>query len=537
VGLVYANSFPGSFIGDDYSRVLENPQILNPDIRTVFQADYWGYGINSGLHRPLTVLSYAVNRALFGPGIVSFHAVNVLLHAGVVVLLLLTLHSLGVPSRVAWLSAALYAVHPIHTEVLDIVTGRAELLAAVFLLLGWRLAMGQSTVSRTAGTGFCYAAALLCKENAAVFPALLMAGDAFVLRDFRIQWPRRWRLYLFLAIITAGWVAMRSLWLPFAHIPMNSLYPLDNPLVGQPPMIRLLGVAKVQAIYLSKLILPLRLRALYTADTIAVPSGWLEPQVTVILGLLLLYVAAMVWGWRKRQWYGFGFAFYLIAFSVTANVFRLTTYLMAERFAYLPSAGFCLAIADLIASREGETRLPAKRVWVVGVAVLLFFGGLTICRNVDFTDSRTLWTAEVKNAPRNARGWTALGGACEMEGRRQEAEQAYRAAIRIAPDFTVASLSLGYLLLNDGRAREALDCFRNAYWQVPGRSPLLALALARANLALNDPRASLEWLEEVAPHSTQLPEYWEVRRHALTALEGGGKKASPDRAVVPVPDG
>jgi hypothetical protein len=487
--LAYANSFPGAFIADDYSLVLGNPLVQNPDVRTTFQADYWGYGVNSGLHRPLTILSYALNRELFGPGIVAFHAVNVLMHAGVVVLLFLTLSSLGIASLVAWLAAALFAVHPIHTEVLDIVTGRAELLAAGFGLLGWRLALDRPTVLRTAGAGLCYAAALLSKENAAVFPALLMAGDAFVNRDYRTLWSRRGPLYVSLAFITAAWLAMRSWWLPFAHVPINRIYTLDNPLVGLSPMMRLLGIAKVQVIYLSKLIFPYRLQALYTADTIVLPSGWFETQVAIILGVALLFGITMVHGWRKKQWYGFGLAFYLVAFAVTANILRLTTFLMAERFAYLPSAGFCLAVAALIAPRE--TRPAVKRL-IPGAVLLLFFGGMTAYRNLDFRDSTALWTTEVRNAPRNARAWMFLGGAHETEGRREEAAQAYRTAIRISPDFADASLSLGYLLL------------------------------ARASLALNDPRASLEWLEEVAPFSTQLPEYWEVRRDAMTALEGGG---------------
>jgi hypothetical protein len=335
--LAYANSFPGAFIADDYSLVLGNPLVQNPDVRTTFQADYWGYGVNSGLHRPLTILSYALNRELFGPGIVAFHAVNVLMHAGVVVLLFLTLSSLGIASLVAWLAAALFAVHPIHTEVLDIVTGRAELLAAGFGLLGWRLALDRPTVLRTAGAGLCYAAALLSKENAAVFPALLMAGDAFVNRDYRTLWSRRGPLYVSLAFITAAWLAMRSWWLPFAHVPINRIYTLDNPLVGLSPMMRLLGIAKVQVIYLSKLIFPYRLQALYTADTIVLPSGWFETQVAIILGVALLFGITMVHGWRKKQWYGFGLAFYLVAFAVTANILRLTTFLMAERFAYLRS--------------------------------------------------------------------------------------------------------------------------------------------------------------------------------------------------------
>ena len=168
-----------------------------------------------------------------------------------------------------------------------------------------------------------------------------------------------------------------------------------------------------------------------------------------------------------------------IAFAVTANILRLTTFLMAERFAYLPSAGFCLATAALISDGNGNTRWNDRRN-LAGVALLLFFGGMTVCRNADFRNSTDLWTAEVTNAPGNARAWMFLGGAHEKEGRRREAEQAYRAAIRVAPDFADASLSLGYLLLHDGRAREALDCFEKAHWRHPGGSPLLALALAAA---------------------------------------------------------
>lgn len=120
-----------------------------------------------------------------------------------------------------------------------------------------------------------------------------------------------------------------------------------------------------------------------------------------------------------------------------------------------------------------------------------------------------------------------------MEGRRQDAEGAYRAAIRLAPDFVDASLSLGYLLLNEGRAMEAQDCFERAYLRNSGRSPLLSLALARSSLALNDPRASLSWLEEVAPYSTQLPDYWDVRREAMAALERSGSNKPRHRRIVP----
>src|SRR5512139_4117850 len=145
----YANSFPGAFIADDVAIVRDNPLVNDPSLSRIFAADYWGEGAGSGLHRPLTILSYAVNRQLLGPGPAGVRAVNVLLHAAVSVLVAAVASAAGFGSSIGWVAAALFAVHPLHTEVVDIVTGRAELLSALFVLLALLTALRRGWLHRT----------------------------------------------------------------------------------------------------------------------------------------------------------------------------------------------------------------------------------------------------------------------------------------------------------------------------------------------------------------------------------------------------
>jgi len=205
----FANSFPGAYLSDDYPIVLNNPLVIQPRLSAILTADYWGEGVNMNHHRPLTILSYAVNRALFGPGAFSFHLVNVLLHGGVTLVLYETLLALGVGSTVGWAAAALFAVHPIHTETVNIITGRSELLPALFMFLGLLLARRAGRLLLPA-VGACHAAALLSKESAVIFPLLLLVSDAFGERDLGALLRRRWRLYAQSVALTAAWLAMRQ---------------------------------------------------------------------------------------------------------------------------------------------------------------------------------------------------------------------------------------------------------------------------------------------------------------------------------------
>ena len=130
--LPYGNALQNGFAFDDEPVIQRNPVVTDGVDLTRILASPVPPG---DLYRPLTVLTFAVNERLSPGRAASFHAVNLLLHAAVTLLVFAIAVRLFASARVAAIAAALFAVHPIHTEAVTNIVGRAELLAALFGLL------------------------------------------------------------------------------------------------------------------------------------------------------------------------------------------------------------------------------------------------------------------------------------------------------------------------------------------------------------------------------------------------------------------
>jgi tetratricopeptide (TPR) repeat protein len=516
--LCFANSFPGSFIGDDLAIVRDSPLVRVGDLAGIAAADYWGEGAGSGLHRPLTILTYAANRALFGPGPASFHAVNVLLHAGVSVLVAATLGGAGVAAGACWWAGAIFAVHPIHTEVVDVVTGRAELLAALFALLTV-LGAARRTRGGAALAFGAFAAGLLSKESAIVALPLVVVVELWRGGAPSRLVRERGGLLAGLGGIALAWLALRAWGLPGSGLPANALHPIDNPLVLLEPAARVLTALKVQGLYLARLAFPGRLDAVFV-DTMIGPvvAARSAAGAAVVVGAGALFAAAAA-GWRRRAAWSLGAAIYAVAFAVTANLFFATPFLMAERFAYLPSAGFALALAAAVPAVFA--RVGAGRGAAAGRMLLALFvvgcGARTLARNADFRTPLALWTAETRREPGNVRAWVYLAGAREDGGDPAGAEQALRRAIDLRPEFVEPHLSLGFLLLNDRRPYEAAGAFDRVLRLVPGESPLAMTGMALAFLDAGKPAEARQWLDAVPAYFRGRPLYVEAGSRAAAA--------------------
>nr|XP_053631395.1 protein O-mannosyl-transferase TMTC1-like [Cherax quadricarinatus] len=138
--LVYVNGLTGDFVHDDVSAIKTNPDVLgtNP-LHQIFFNDYWGKAMSDPLshksYRPFTILTFRINHLLFGLRPVLFHAVNLLLHSCVCVLLTrLLLRLLRLPQGTVLSAALIFATHPVHTEAVTGLVGRADLLAALAFL-------------------------------------------------------------------------------------------------------------------------------------------------------------------------------------------------------------------------------------------------------------------------------------------------------------------------------------------------------------------------------------------------------------------
>ena len=168
--LLFSPVYRAAFVYDDADFIVDNPLLTAPrlDVAAVFTTAYPPQHPEQKLYRPLVTLSYALDKVVCNkPG--WFHVTNVPWHLAVVALLVVLLRQLSTPPTGTLLAAAAWlAWHPLTTEAVAWVAGRAELMAAFFVLAS----LMAFVRNRPVLAGLAFAAALLCKESAIMTPVL-----------------------------------------------------------------------------------------------------------------------------------------------------------------------------------------------------------------------------------------------------------------------------------------------------------------------------------------------------------------------------
>jgi Tfp pilus assembly protein PilF len=428
VMLVYGNTLRNEFTQDDGLYVFNNPQVTHTSLRQVFEPNKF-----SNVFRPVTFATLAMNWKVNGAQPFAYHLINTLLHAGVTLLLyFLLLEILGSsPHAKSWalVAACLFAVHPLHTEAVASIVGRSELLAAGFLIAAWILHLHDREVPAL----ICFALALLSKESAAVFLPLVLVGDYA-----RGAWKPNSR-YLRIAGITLLYVGL--LWkIQGGRFGQAGINVADNPLVTIPTGWRILNALRVAWKYVGLHFYPATLSSDYSFNQIPVYLDWRHTLPAALAAAAV--VGTWIWAIRKKQ-SGLVLAggIYLIGFAITANILIPTGTIMAERLAYLPSAGFCLLVAMGWTWLKERQRMVALGLLAVVVAALAV---RTVVRNADWKNDLSIYSAGVRAAPRSAKVHANLGTQYLTHGQLDAARSELETSLQISPDSpdTMASYSL-----------------------------------------------------------------------------------------------
>ena len=469
--LPYCNTLRAGFTLDDWPNVRENPAVTSGiDLTEIFATPV---PLLAYLYRPLTILTFALNEAVAPGNAAGFHLANVLLHAAVTLLvyvLALQLFS----GRVALIAAALFAVHPLHTEAVSSIVGRAEVLAALFGLLTL-LATGAADTARSLWEKrwwygcslLCFSLAVLSKESAVtVLPLVLLY------RVTRRADP----------VIGGMWAEMRSLyWVPyalcfavflffrflvigtFAGVPDQRMSPLDNVLGFVPWDVRVRSALGILWDYFGLLNVPLVLSADYSYNQVPLLKSWLSPR---CLGGLLVCAAGLLGTLFARPPVRFSVAFPFVTLLLTANLFFPIGTVKAERLLYFPSVGWVL-LAALVCDRL--LRVPRYRS--AGVAVIMVvvvaFSGRTWLRNADWQDDVALFASTAWTAPQSAKAQYNLGTALQVRGMQTQAVEQFERALTIATWTEGAHFGLGIHHQKAGRVDEAVARYREALGVVP----------------------------------------------------------------------
>jgi tetratricopeptide (TPR) repeat protein len=442
--------------------------------------------------RPVLSLSFLLQRVTTGFAPLPFHAVNILLHAAASLLVLEVLRRrLG--ARAAAAGALVFAVSPVHAEVVAYLTSRSELLAALSVLGGWLLLGAPEKISprRIASGTLVYLAGALSKEHALLFPLFLALADWTFAGA--LPWTRARRpVYLALGAAAALVVLGRAVVLPGlarGGVPY---------FVGASPLVRLLTLAKFWAWHYAR---PAALgvglcsdfaRPMIADAALGDPAAW-----AALLALAVLFAAAARSLVRRRPW-GFWLIGPCLFLLPTSHLLIELDTLGAQRFLYLPALGLAAGAGALFAAAEKRRAALARAALALAV---LGLGGRAAARAADWRDDAAYYRAAAACNPVSAKARDGLGLAYLRAGRPDDGERELRAALALDPGLYDAADNLARLAYDRGdwkEARARLDRARALNPDAPDGLTLEALLDEREG-RLPDAAAALTRALEVRP--------------------------------------
>jgi tetratricopeptide (TPR) repeat protein len=405
--LAYANSFLNDFVWDDVSFILRQQHAPQPyAVTPLFTEDQHAYGRGQGnFYRPLVAASYLVDFALSGgvnpdnsmeTGTTFFHLTNLAWHLAAALLLLALLRRAAAPVLVQALAPLLYVVHPLHTEAVTYISGRADPMAAAFMFAGLWFALERGSPRRQwismAASLACFVGALLSKESALIYPGLLLLFLLFQPARQLDGAPKRfaahWTALGGAVVVLALYIVLRATVLRFADPVQDTALPLGE---------RIVTMLQAFALYAKLIVLPVGLHMERTIQNLGAGTT------AAGLALLVLVIAALVvCTMRNQRRAALGLAWFLLTWLPISGIFPLNAP-MAEHWLYVPLAGLLWAIAEGVAALAGRSRAAGAVALVALIAAGIAWAGLTAQRNRDWHNNEQLFRATLAQNPDSAR--------------------------------------------------------------------------------------------------------------------------------------
>ncbi len=314
-------------------------------------------GLSVEYFRPLVVVSFAVDRLLYGDHAAGYHLTNLLLHLSTTLLLWgIARHVLG-RGFASWAAAALFAIHPAHTVAVAWISGRTDVLATMFYAAAFLLylesrPLRSASAPKLALACFAFALALLAKEMAITLPAVILAHNLLVARGESL--PRRLVAPVLMGLIGAGYFALRITMLGGFHPPPQPFaYHFGDPGLWS-------HLAAAPFLYLADLVM------FVPADPMATLPYWRAHVFLLLpfLGFILYVFAGTLKKVPNRRVGAWGLAWMGITLL---PVLMLT---MGEHFLYLPSLGYCLLVASQLPSAPASIDNKQRRSLAVVAALV-----------------------------------------------------------------------------------------------------------------------------------------------------------------------
>lgn len=447
---VYQNSLGGSFLIDDETAIVNNPKIYN--IQKYFSESFSFHP--GAFYEALTVFFWKISAGK--PFI--FHLFAVLAHSLNVLLVFILCNALFANKPLSFLSALIFAVHPINTEAVSWISGSQYAYSALFYIsaITFYIFSRKTPFYFVLSTLF-FALCLFTGNAAAVLPAMLILCDLFF-KDSKQKNFNRTRLVillsaLFISGLFIAWYFLKK----NAFIHMIFYYRGASYLVV---------AVKAFGYYLKLLYLPLARGLFHPFAFTNFDIQKLSPAFFIGLAAMFTAIICFFKCRRRAPAVSFGIMFFLAAYAPYSNVIPICN-IISERYMYLPCAGFAIMIAALfLKAWEIINRHHSVILRRLGLAALTLFicsyGALTVKRNYEYNNIITFWETNINNFSCGYTVYNNLAATFYKMGNIKNAITYCWINLMVNPAQPHVWCNLGMLYRQQGRIKDAVDCYQQA---------------------------------------------------------------------------
>lgn len=366
--------------------------------------------VEGSRYRPLSIMSFAAEYGVIGelnPKI--SHIINILLYGLTGILLMMVLSMMFRNSKSKWwwsipfLAALIFIVHPIHVEAVANIKGRDEIMAMIFSLMalyGSLRYMDDKKLLWNIFLGFSFFLGLLSKENAITFLAVIPMTIYFF---GKFDFSKVKNIFISLGISTVLYIIFRMTSVGALNLNQQITDLMNNPFYGMNPIEKMGTIMYTLGKYIVLMFWPHPLSHDYYPYAIPKSSLFsLIPLLSLVGYGLLAWIGYK--GWKKKSIYAYSILFYFATLSIVSNIFFNVGTFMNERFIFMASAGFCIALTWFITEHLPRLLKFGQVLGIVlAVIILSGFSYKTLDRVPVWKDAISLNESAVKAYPNSAR--------------------------------------------------------------------------------------------------------------------------------------
>jgi len=395
----FINTFRNPFVWDDIGRIVENGYIKRiSNLSLLFSRRYLSY-FRETTYRPLYTLTLLLNYHFFKLNVSGWRVFNIFLHTTNTILVYYFIKNVFQDRTVSSITAMVFAVHPVHTEAVNVAVYRTELLACLFFVTSFSSYIRSIRSTKIEKSLyllsiFFFILALCSKEMAASLPLVIVLY-------IYVFFPRKERKKLLVS-------ALPFFLIVFLWVIIGSRFELEGPSIGKEEfyygssfgskvhfrVFASLGAPILR--YIKILFVPIDFVLVYPHEL----KGFV-PTSKEIFSLLIL-ITILISAFKMRRFSkesSFSIFYFFVTLLPVSQIIPLSV-IYGERWLYIPSLGFCFLVAILLKKLFLDKNLRKIGIFLV-VAIISLFLFLSLRRNRTWGDERKLLEESVNVYPQS----------------------------------------------------------------------------------------------------------------------------------------